>query len=787
MSGSAGKKISVRVEVTENTTLRDRGLVLVVRNGSCEERLAITQRHRKLILQGGHKLDLTGDSQTFVVEVLSDAAYEVSVESGDDWLSPVQTPLSSSTPAEHVFRVTRNAEDANRTGVIRFRVEDSALYDDLTVVQEVWSDPAPERTALERLYESTGGAGWLERENWCSERPLGEWYGVETDAEGHVTALTLSGNGLTGRLPERILGLEHLERLDLSDNRLEGPLPSNWEGLSQLRHVDLSSNLLEGPIPEWSAMFSAPGIDLVLNDNTLWGDVPASLQSHADWDRLALQLIRQRKSQGGGLKYSRKITLPDFVFTDLATGARRSMRESVGANELTMLVSWDPTDATSTEFMHTVVRRLHRLFGAQGFAVVAFTPDGDAYRTAAERYLLEHSAVFSVSIGPGEVGGRPMVLPTVPYPSYMLFLGTGSLLDDVFEGNRSFPDRGDLFSLAHIDYLNSVCYQRIGITSYESTDFTMDGKFEVLQRATRGKGIDLVLMGDAFTDVDIQTGYYLEMMKYAMESYFAIEPTKSYRDYFTVYAVYAVSRRGYVSQSAEDTALRTYKDSAGERVFAYHKNDEYIWGLGLTGYSPEIQRAVIVNGEDFGVTYINTSTFHAIGYSGYIQNDIRTNSLQGTFIHESVGHGLGLLTDEYENTSGMITDKEITQLKRGQSQGIYHNVSLTNDPQQVYWSHLIGHPRYSYVGIHEGGNCFGKGVWRSEQESMMRYKLMYFNAISRELIVRRIMDLSGEEFTFEKFMEKDSDEGRSGTASAQRMPARGEQAGWEHHSPVLME
>lgn len=49
------------------------------------------------------------------------------------------------------------------------------------------------------------------------------------------------------------------------------------------------------------------------------------------------------------------------------------------------------------------------------------------------------------------------------------------------------------------------------------------------------------------------------------------------------------------------------------------------------------------------------------------------------------------------------------------------------------------------------------------------------------------MDLSGEDFTFEKFMEKDSDKGRPGTASAQRMPARGKQTGWEHHPPVLME
>lgn len=49
------------------------------------------------------------------------------------------------------------------------------------------------------------------------------------------------------------------------------------------------------------------------------------------------------------------------------------------------------------------------------------------------------------------------------------------------------------------------------------------------------------------------------------------------------------------------------------------------------------------------------------------------------------------------------------------------------------------------------------------------------------------MDLSGEEFTFEKFMEKDSEEGRPGTASATAVSAKGERAAWKHHPPVLID
>ena len=36
----------------------------------------------------------------------------------------------------------------------------------------------------------------------------------------------------------------------------------------------------------------------------------------------------------------------------------------------------------------------------------------------------------------------------------------------------------------------------------------------------------------------------------------------------------------------------------------------------------------------------------------------------------------------------------------------------------------------------------------------------YFNAISRELLVKRILTLAGETYTFERFLANDSDHGR---------------------------
>ena len=57
---------------------------------------------------------------------------------------------------------------------------------------------AEDRAALVALYHSTGGDNWRRNDNWLSDAPLGQWYGVDTSAQGRVVALRLSYNQLSG-------------------------------------------------------------------------------------------------------------------------------------------------------------------------------------------------------------------------------------------------------------------------------------------------------------------------------------------------------------------------------------------------------------------------------------------------------------------------------------------------------------------------------------------------------------------------------------------------------------
>ena len=100
--------------------------------------------------------------------------------------------------------------------------------------------PAQDRAVLVVLYLQTAGANWTDNTNWLrSNAPLSEWYGVTTDADGRVTSLSLSDNGLTGTIGAELGVLTRLTGLYLNDNQLTGTIPPELENLAQLQVFDI--------------------------------------------------------------------------------------------------------------------------------------------------------------------------------------------------------------------------------------------------------------------------------------------------------------------------------------------------------------------------------------------------------------------------------------------------------------------------------------------------------------------------------------------------------------------
>ena len=156
--------------------------------------------------------------------------------------------------------------------------------------------PSADRAALLALYNAVDGANWRIDWNWLSEKPIRRWHGVTTNGNGRVTALRLSGNGLSGEIPKEIGSLSNLVVLDLSFNRLSGEIPAGLANLSNLEELNLrgeqgrlaDGTWLSGEIPPEVGKLSNLRV-LDFSWNELTGEIPGELGSLRELERLYLR------------------------------------------------------------------------------------------------------------------------------------------------------------------------------------------------------------------------------------------------------------------------------------------------------------------------------------------------------------------------------------------------------------------------------------------------------------------------------------------------------------------
>ena len=131
------------------------------------------------------------------------------------------------------------------------------------------------RAVLVTLYHATDGPNWNNNTNWLSDAPLGEWYGVTTDA-GRVTELILSQNQLSGEVPPELGRLTDLGWLSLWGNQLQGEIPPEIGNLDNVHTLSLWANQFRGSIPaELGDMASLEWVALGINQLT--GAIPPEL------------------------------------------------------------------------------------------------------------------------------------------------------------------------------------------------------------------------------------------------------------------------------------------------------------------------------------------------------------------------------------------------------------------------------------------------------------------------------------------------------------------------------
>lgn len=247
-------------------------------------------------------------------------------------------------------------------------------------------------------------------------------------------------------------------------------------------------------------------------------------------------------------------------------------------------------------------------------------------------------------------------------------------------------------------------------------------------------------------------------MEAAKDALLSVEPLKTYKDYLNIHMVYAVSKH----------AQPRTKDWPADYETALDIGFITNWGLqmshggptNLSDYTQDHERLqtakvwgfVVNNCPGAGAGYINPPYQPSFGTIGYLDG-----TFYFTVVHEVAGHALGLLGDEYGHNQTTPTSGAIETIHYGHRVGTHLNLSLTDDPASVPWAHLIGDSRFPDVGIYRGGSNYLYGVWHASPRCIMTSSpnWPYFDTVCRELLVRRILTLAGEEYTFEKFLEND--------------------------------
>lgn len=312
-----------------------------------------------------------------------------------------------------------------------------------------------------------------------------------------------------------------------------------------------------------------------------------------------------------------------------------------------------------------------------------------------------------------------------------------------------------VFKLKGYDYTTYTEVRQVNPGVKEEQQFT-------LQTASAGsRAIPIFIVGEGYDADDIASGKYLPEMKEQMEHIFSIEPMKSHRDRFTVSTAIACSPESDIYGMRKFVSNDWWKTES-DIVLEYAQQ----YGVGIKGNESNAMIVVLRNTNNTGA---NGTTLYEHEHKGLSiswigkSDDVYPFNQQGFVLREVVGTGFGKLGPEQVNHFTFMKacacpDCNMTgKFEHYRELGWWQNVSISGKLTELPWYHLIFDEKYSQmVDAWEGAMNHSRGAYRSENQSVMGNQFIpYFNAISREIIVKRIMEASGGKFDFNTFKAND--------------------------------
>ena len=572
--------------------------------------------------------------------------------------------------------------------------------------------------ALRALYNATDGDNWRKKTNWFTDEPVYTWYGL-----GEWNYLQSEAGKV-----ESIQKMDYARELSLRWNNLTGSLPPEFTyWMDNVKTIDIGENNLSGKIPE-------------------------QVMQHPRWNEIGWNVIHQYTNLGYGFDLSNGSNLYEKnQALEYLNGEQIMSHDLFRQNKINLVCK---TEGNTSIYLG--VKRINLLlsYKNKGFEIVLFHQDDELEQS------VENADSFPIKDGITNIYARYNRTSDLYMQEGLSHCQSFYLLDENSSVIEFFYElAGDANMVAFNDAkLEQILFARLGEPEeheeylgpdYTSTDYTLDGSVVTLQKATVGKGIDLVFMGDAYVDKDMTDGgKYERHMKQSMEYFFDIEPYKSFRNRFNVYAVKVIS--------ANDLTV----ENGTQKI---NFNDEICFEYARKIQGVDLDNVTIVN------VVNNPNDFVASGYANMYESGASVAHIQvggpsHIIIHEAGGHGFAKLLDEYISGNEQVAAENLSSF-RSWLKTEYHNkgwgvnLDATDDPESIIWSHFLNDSRYaSEVGVYKGAWNWPNNLWRSSENSVMNNDYSWFNAPSREAIYKRIMKLSeGDDwvYSYENFVEYD--------------------------------
>lgn len=303
----------------------------------------------------------------------------------------------------------------------------------------------------------------------------------------------------------------------------------------------------------------------------------------------------------------------------------------------------------------------------------------------------------------------------------------------------------------------------------------------VINRASEGRGIDIVIVGDGFTARDVADGKWDAAMDSVRKYIFFMEPYTSHRQLFNVYATHTAYDGPDLSGLSGDETVET--EMCKYTSFLLPQNVK-LDNISKFAYENTPVKQDKGSADDMFVMFLINSKAMGGGWcsmdlvnyrpgraAAVVPFNIFWRTIYGMFAHELMGHGIGHLCDEYiGNTHLGETFPEGTMgteyYFKLQVKGDFVNVTFTTDPDDTdrfknrVWAEML---KSGYHGLKtpiEGAVTYPKGVWRATENSIMvgaTTSGCYFNPVQREAILRRLYKLAGmeQDYSLDVFYEYD--------------------------------